>query len=157
MTKDHCLAVCAVLLLTAGQAMGAPISIIRITDGDTVVAMVGGRKTSIRLYGIDTPEIRQSYGKVATLHLRRIVSGKTVEMERMDKDRYGRTVARLRTGDGTDINEAMVAAGMAWVYPKYCTAAVCRQWKDREGEARAARLGLWSERDPMPPWLHRHR
>jgi len=42
----------------------------------------------------------------------------------MDTDRYGRTVAVVTIGMKT-ANEAMVAAGMAWVFEKYCHKAFC--------------------------------
>ena len=129
----------------------------RIIDGDTIAARIGGQgqEIRIRLYGIDAPEKKQAYGQQATRALKTLISG-TVEMDVMDTDRYGRTVALIRAG-GKDVNGKMVAAGMAWIYPKYCRAAFCDEWKSLESAARNARLGLWRDTNPIPPWEWRRR
>ena len=72
----------------------------RITDGDTL--RIGNER--IRLFGIDAPEMKQSCnddrgaryacGEVARDALRRHVGGAPVTCEPVDRDRYGRTVAR---------------------------------------------------------------
>ena len=63
-------------------------------------------------------------------------------------DRYGRTVARVLC-DVTDANAEQVRAGMAWVFDKYVTDRGLYAVQD---EARAARRGLWADRDPVTPW-----
>jgi endonuclease YncB( thermonuclease family) len=68
-------------------------------------------------------------------------------------DRYGRTVARVEC-NGVDANAEQVRAGMAWVFDKYVTD---RSLYTVQDEARVARRGLWSDRDPMPPWEWRRR
>ena len=62
------------------------------------------------------------------------------------------TPVAVTRADGGDVNGAMVVEGMAWVYPRYCRAACCGQWKLSENSARAARRGLWRDKNPMPPW-----
>ncbi len=52
--------------------------------------------------------------------------------------------------DGGSLNRSMVRAGMAWWYPKYAPAD--RELERLESEARAARRGLWSQPNPVPPW-----
>ena len=135
-----------------------PIVITRVVDGDTIRARIGGESEEIRirLYGIDAPERRQPYGQQATRAMKSLTNGEQAEMEVMDKDRYGRTVALIRVG-GQDINERMVADGYAWVYPRYCRAAFCGGWRSLEKAARAAKRGLWQDDDAMPPWKWRHR
>ena len=36
--------------------------VISVSDGDTITIMMSGEKQKIRLYGIDTAEINQSFG-----------------------------------------------------------------------------------------------
>jgi micrococcal nuclease len=80
-----------------------------------------------------------------------MVFGKIVTMEVMDTDRYGRSVANILV-DGKSLNEELVKAGYAWVYPQYCKTSVCKKWYQYEAEARAQKIGLWSHPNPMPPW-----
>ena len=82
-----------------------PISIAKVTDGDTVVTSEGDR---IRLWGIDAPEMNQPYGKEATIVLTELIHGKKLFAEIIDTDRYGRQVARIYTGDGMNINRSLV-------------------------------------------------
>ncbi len=68
-------------------------------------------------------------------------------------DRYGRTVARINC-DGTDANAEMVRSGMAWAFTKYLTDP---KLKVLEDQAHEARLGLWRDAQPVPPWEWRKR
>jgi micrococcal nuclease len=47
----------------------------------------------IRLYGIDAPEMGQDFGRKSKDFASGMVGNKMVEVEVMDTDRYGRTVA----------------------------------------------------------------
>ncbi|MCL2459671.1 MAG: thermonuclease family protein [Desulfobulbus sp.] len=147
------------LILTSLAQAATPITITRVVDGDTVAARIDGQgqEIRIRLYGIDAPEKRQAYGQQATQALQSLTSGRKAEMEAMDKDRYGRTVAMIRTDKGKDVNGEMVASGMAWVYPRYCRASVCGRWEMLERSARAAKFGLWRDKNPIAPWEWRRK
>lgn len=54
--------------------------------------------------------------------------------------------------DGIDVNREMVAAGMAWVYPQYCNAPECEDWRAAEAEAQTGKVGLWVQPNAVPPW-----
>lgn len=129
-----------------------------IQDGDTLtVAPVGDTDcpVSVRLYGIDAPETQQTHGEFATIALAELLpGGASVEVIPMDTDRYGRTVA-LVAHAGKVVSGAMVAAGHAWVYPKYCRAAMCKGWYALQKEAAAAKAGLWADDAPQAPWVWR--
>ena len=63
--------------LTAHAWMAKVVS---VTDGDTIkVFNVEYGQVKIRLYGIDTPEKAQPYGKAAGKHLASLIAGATVE------------------------------------------------------------------------------
>ena len=66
-------------------------------------------------------------------------------------DRYGRTVA-LVTVFRRLVNEELVSAGFAWVYPRYCDRPICERWKVLEDEAREAKRGLWADPHAIQPW-----
>ncbi|MDH3557189.1 MAG: thermonuclease family protein [Deltaproteobacteria bacterium] len=105
----------------------------------------------IRLYGIDCPEGGQAFGRKAKQFTSDMVFGKVVEVEPVDVDRYGRTVA-LVTVFKRLVNEELVNAGFAWVYTRYCDAPICERWKVLEYEAREAKRGVWADPNPTPPW-----
>jgi len=114
----------------------------RVIDGDTLE--INGER--VRLHGVDAFERNQTCGAGAstwycglagTDALTRRLDGRTVSCEPLDTDRYGRTVARCRTG-GEDIGAWMVERGMALAYREYSL-----DYVEAEDRARAARLGVW--------------
>jgi micrococcal nuclease len=48
-----------------------------------------------------------------------------------------------------DVNLATLEQGMAWHYIKYDTNKRLRQ---AEAEAKAARRGIWQDKQPLAPW-----
>lgn len=113
-----------------------------VTDGDTLRI---GTET-VRLFGIDAPEARQTCqtaggktwrcGRWSTATLQRLASGRLV-CTGDSRDRYGRLLARCGSTDG-DIGRAMVAAGAAQAYRRYST-----DYVDAEKAALFAGLGIW--------------
>ncbi|MEA1967874.1 MAG: thermonuclease family protein [Thermodesulfobacteriota bacterium] len=128
--------------------------VVGIADGDTITVLQQGKKYKIRLYGIDTPEKRQDFGKRAKKFTSDMVFREQVRVVQKDKDRYGRVVGMVYVGN-VCVNEEIVKAGLAWVYHRYCKDSFCQQWTDIEAQARSAKIGLWSHPDPIPPWDYR--
>ena len=72
-----------------------------------------------------------------------------------DTDRYGRQIGEILTADGVSLNLAMVSAGQAAVYPRYCQDP---RLFAAERAARSVGLGIWSSAgDQQRPWDHRRR
>ena len=131
--------------------------VVNVTDGDTIkVYNADLGQIKIRLYGIDTPEKRQPYGKAAGKYLASLIAGATVEIESVTEDRYGRTVGIVWDSE-VNVNQQMIQAGYAWVYRKYCDKPFCDYWLELENEAKAGKLGLWLDPNPVPPWEWRRR
>ena len=130
--------------------------VVGVADGDTITVLHNGKGERVRLYGIDTPEKRQAFGKKAKQFTSSMVFGKTVKVETKDFDRYGRTVG-LVSINGESLNETLIKAGYAWVYSRYCKESFCKDWLNLESVARSGKIGLWSDPDPMPPWDFRHK
>jgi micrococcal nuclease len=128
--------------------------VVGIADGNTITVLQDKEQVKIRLYGIDTPERHQAFGNKAKQFTAKLVHGKEVEVEPVDVDRYGRTVA-LVTVFKLSVNEELVNAGFAWVYTHYCTQPICERWKALEQEAREAKRGLWADPHAIPPWEFR--
>jgi micrococcal nuclease len=128
--------------------------VVGVSDGDTITVLINKTQVKVRLYGIDCPENGQDFGSRAKQFASQIVFGKIVNMEVHDTDRYGRSVANILV-DGKSLNEELVKAGYAWVYPQYCKTSVCNKWYQYEAEARTQKIGLWSHTKPVPPWAFR--
>ena len=126
---------------------------IGVSDGDTLTVLSGKTQTRIRLHGIDAPETGQDYGSRAKQVASDLAFGKIVTVQPVDKDRYGRTVAEVILPDGRSMNREMVGQGAAWWYREFAPAD--HRLARLEAEAKAARRGLWSQPNPVPPWTWR--
>jgi len=123
--------------------------VVGVHDGDTITVLSAGNvQIKVRLVEIDAPEIKQPFGQQSKQALSAFIFGRDVEVRATGKDRYGRTLARVFV-DGTDVNLAMVKAGMAWRFDKY---SKDRAFQAAQDEARAARRGLWADAAPTAPW-----
>jgi len=128
--------------------------VISISDGDTITVLQNRQQFKIRLYGIDTPEKEQDFGSKAKAFTSDLLYNKEVTVIQKDVDRYGRVVGMVYIGN-TNINEAIVKAGFAWVYEAYCKDPFCGDWIELEQQARKNGIGLWAHPDPEPPWKFR--
>lgn len=133
--------------------------IVRITDGDTLILLdASNRNKKIRLSGIDAPEKGQPFGKASKKALSDLVFGKKVTAECVKLDRYQRNVCKILV-DGLDINLEQIRKGFAWHYKKYEEEQPLAErtiYSQAENNARATRLGLWSDNNPQAPWAFRH-
>ena len=113
-----------------------------VVDGDTVRVRPsdGGKPISIRIDGIDAPEICQPGGTVARDALKRRVLGQRVMVQGKVRDVYGRQVARIVLDD-QDQGEWLVTQGLAWSYRYRNNAG---PYALQQGRAEAARLGMFA-------------
>ena len=89
----------------------------RVVDGDTF--WIDTASTSIRVWGLDAPEVDQSGGSQATATLERLIAERNLSCRQRDIDRYGRIVGQCFLPDGRDITAAMIASGSASEYCRY--------------------------------------
>ena len=164
----------AILLLTLPLAIHATPQtclVVGVSDGDTLKARCGPggsyKAIKVRLNGIDAPERRQPFGERAKRAMSSLVYMREAELDCIDVDRYGRSVCKVMVAPASapggpktlDAGLAMVTLGMAWWYRAYAreqTAQERGQYEFAEAQARANRVGLWRDADPMPPWEWRH-
>ncbi|CAN5842496.1 hypothetical protein BH24ACT3_BH24ACT3_08180 [soil metagenome] len=128
-------------------------TVVRITDGDTLVLDLGGAEETVRLIGIDTPETKHPtkpvmcFGAEATAHLDELVpEGSAVRVERdvEARDRYDRLLLYLyRADDGLFVNLAMVEQGYAAVSTFPPNVAHTEAFVSAAADARAQQRGLW--------------
>lgn len=143
---------CATLfIVTVVNATEIVGRVVGIGDGDTLTLLTADKQqVKVRLAEIDTPEKAQPYGQKARQALADLTFQKQVVLVVQDRDRYGRTVARVSV-DGVDVNRKLVESGAAWVYRQYNRDPSLLQV---EAEAKEAKRGLWAlpEAERMPPW-----
>jgi micrococcal nuclease len=120
-----------------------------VVDGDTLRVRPpgGGKPVSIRLDGIDAPEICQAFGPASRDALMRRVLGKRVKVHGKRHDDYGRLLARIELNGG-DTGQWMVANGLAWSYRFHSSAG---PYAAQQRRARAAGLGLFSPSQGAAP------
>ena len=151
------MALCLVFQVQADTLLG---KVINVADGDTITVLDDtNTQHKIRLAGIDAPEKRQAFGNVSKQNLADMVAGQAVAVEWVKVDKYGRKVGKVLLA-GTDCNLVQVKRGLAWHYKQYQREQSFtdqQSYAAAETEARAAKLGLWRDAEPMPPWKFRHK
>jgi endonuclease YncB( thermonuclease family) len=139
----------ALVLAVAGGAVAADLRVVRVSDGDTFTGLdAENKQVKVRLHGIDAPEAKQPFGTVARKALADLIAEKTVSVEEVDRDRYGRVVGRVTIG-GKIVNAEMVRSGLAWRYVQFDRR---NEFGGLEEEARRHRRGLWADAHPIAPW-----
>lgn len=124
--------------------------VIGIKDGDTFEVLYDGQPEKVRLADIDCPEKQQPFGNNAKQYASELCFGKTVTVTSTGKrDRYNRIVGTITTPEGTNINEELIKAGLAWHYKQYSKNKSLGFLQDK---AKAQRLGLWQDKNPVAPW-----
>lgn len=125
-----------------------------VVDGDTIKVTRAGRTTTVRLLGVDTPEVAdprkpvQCFGKEASTRTRTLLSGQSVYLEPGPEavDKYGRTLAYVWDTNQGLVNLQLVADGYAhaYTYDRARPGKYDPQLRAAERSARTAGLGLWS-------------
>jgi endonuclease YncB( thermonuclease family) len=148
---------CALLLVASSVQADGSAGVLsgyvrRVMDGDSLILRSAGRDIELRLAEIDTPERGQPYAENARRALQGMLLGRRIRAEVLERDRYGRTVARVyRLPEGLWVNEELVRRGHAWAYRGYVRDP---QLYEVEREAREHRRGLWAlpEAEREAPW-----
>ncbi len=123
--------------------------VVSVHDGDTL-KLDDGR--TIRLSGIDAPEIAQPFGIESRDLLLKLTRKKMIRVEFHGRDRYGRMIGELFVGKRS-INRSMVSRGAAWWFRRY--AQKDTSLRSLESSAREHRNGLWKSPDAVAPWKWR--
>jgi micrococcal nuclease len=124
--------------------------VIGIHDGDSITLLLDNNvQLKVRLEGIDCPEKKQDFGTKAKQFTSDLAFSKTVTVHKTGEDRFGRTLGYVILPDNTNLNEALLKAGLAWHFIKYNDSPGLSQL---EAEARSQRVGLWQMHNPIAPW-----
>ncbi|MBU7046186.1 MAG: thermonuclease family protein [Theionarchaea archaeon] len=113
-----------------------------VIDGDTFILETG---ETVRLIGIDAPELSQPGGEESRKYLARLILNKGVTLKRgyEDRDKYNRLL-RFVYLCNLCVNEEMIRQGYAET--RYSTENSIRErYIQLEIEAETAKAGLWSD------------
>ena len=122
----------------------------RVIDGDTLRATVDARSETVRLVGINAPEVGACGAAQATAHVRRLTTqaARVVlvgDRSQARRDRYGRLLAYVVLSGGSDLGNRLIADGHAAVYvyggKPFARAAAYRA---AEATAKAQGRGKWA-------------
>lgn len=133
------------------------IAVDRVVDGDTIDVAVGKSVATIRMIGINTPEVVdprkpvQCFGPEASANAHKLMDGGEVRLE-LDPsqdiyDKYGRVLAYVFLSDGTLYNELAVQEGFAHEYTYQKKYKYQQEFKSAQKEAKKEGVGLWNACD----------
>lgn len=144
-----------VLLATPTHAETLMGRVVGISDGDTLTLLdMANTQHKIRLAGMDSPEKGQPFGQACKQSLSDLAYDRVVAVESNKLDRYGRVIGKVLV-NGLDVNLEQVRRGCGWHYKKYQNEQSLDDrlsYSRAEDAARASRVGLWTDNDPVPPW-----
>jgi endonuclease YncB( thermonuclease family) len=123
---------------------------VAVIDGDTIIVARGAERVEVDLDGIDCPELGQPFGDEAKRFTAGRVCRQIVKVQ-VKRDSNGHTIGRV-TIFGRDLPLELVEAGLAWHdHRKMQDPALAKA----ENEARQTDRGLWSDQNPIAPWVWR--
>lgn len=140
-------------LQTMQQSQPGLVSVVSVSDGDTIDAIIDGRRQRVRLIGVDTPETKdprrpvQCFGEAASRFTTRQLLGKNVRLaadpEGDDRDKYDRLLRYVYLPDGTLFNARLIEEGYAFAYTIFPYEKL-EEFRALERAAREANRGLWA-------------
>lgn len=139
---------------TIGPGVACTLAqVVEVVDGDTLHVSIDGSPDTVRLIGVDAPEIhhptkgREPLGDEAAAYMSGLIGAGTVCLERdlTERDDFGRLLRYVWLPDGRLADEAMLRAGLAQIvtYPpdvKY----VESRFLPAQQDAREAGRGIWA-------------
>jgi len=131
------------------------VKVTKIVDGDTIKVEINNQIETVRLIGIDTPEIKdprktvQCFGKEASEKTKELLENKMVRLEtdstQTDRDKYSRLLRYVYLTDGTFINKKLIEEGFAFEYTYQIPYLYQEEFKAAQKLAETNKLGLWNE------------
>ena len=154
------LAVFNIFLALPLSAFADQFRVVQVYDGDTIKVIEKGKEFTIRLVGIDAPEISkkkhlpgQPFCLKAKEHLSTLVLNKVVNIKFYGKDASGKSLGEI-FAEKVNINIEMIHAGLAEVYKGMPAKNLeITTYRDAEKKAKEAVKGIWELRDQyFSPW-----
>lgn len=148
-TTAAILAAC-VLPALGGWAESFTGKVTEVVKGDVMVLMHGDKPETVRLAGVDSPELAQKFGPEAKKFTTDLALNQEITVVLLGKDGRGRTVGEVSLPDGRDLNREILSAGMGWYYDKHPIEGGAL--RSAGAKAITAKKGLWADAAPLAPW-----
>ncbi len=122
----------------------SPVTVTEVSDGDTLKLSDG---KTFRLYGVNTPEVKEPFFEEAKTFTENLVLGKEISFEQEENykiDKFGRELGYIFI-DGVNLNIELVRNGFARVviYEKRAKIKYQDELLTAEKEAKEKKLGVW--------------
>ena len=132
-----------------------PYRVVKVVDGDTLIAKIGKKTELVRFLGINTPEVENPYrhqecfGPQASVETKKLLTGKRVYLladpEAPNRGKYHRLLRYVFLPNGEFVNAELVKKGYAFSYI-YQPIQFEDYFNYLQANARKNRLGLWSDK-----------
>ncbi|MDH3248149.1 MAG: lamin tail domain-containing protein [Acidimicrobiia bacterium] len=119
------------------------VEIVRVLDGDSVLAIIDGIETDVRLQGINAPERDECLGDESRRRLEQLLHGGPVQIAGTEFDQFDRLLGIITAG-GVATNVTLVADGLA--IPLAAESPIDQLVLEAEERARTLAIGIW---DPL--------
>lgn len=131
--------------------------VVKVIDGDTIAVSINGKNETVRVMGIDTPEVVDPRKTIECLGKEASGKAKIVfEDERIvflefdptqgDRDKYRRLLRYVWIDKGvTDFGKMMISEGFASEYTYSTPYKYQGEYREAEKQAREAKRGLWAD------------
>ena len=132
--------------------------VLDVVDGGTIKIDYNGKRESIRMIGIDTPEkyatrtgYEECYGKEASDFAESLLEGKKVQIE-FDKsqnirDKYGRLLTHVFLEDGRNYQETALLNGFGFHYIYKTPSEYSIPYSRAQEIAKIKNIGVWKHCD----------
>ncbi len=127
----------------------------KVVDGDTLKVTIDGKIETLRLIGLDTPEVVdprkpvQCFGIEASNKAKEILTDQKVALEadlsQGNRDKYGRLLRYVYLENGENFNKMMIAEGYGHQYTYNKPYKYMDEFKLAEQKARSEKKGLWGD------------
>lgn len=138
-------------------SLSGPYPVTEIVDGDTIKVAIDGQSKTLRVIGMDTPEIKdprsvvECFGQEASNKANELLRGKSVYLEadatQGELDKYGRTLRYVFFDDGgqrRNFAQLMISEGYAFEYTYQTPYKYQADFKAAQNGAQSGTKGLWS-------------
>lgn len=129
--------------------------VVQVIDGDTILVKLNNQIKTVRLIGVDTPEVDHSqksiecFGIEATKRAKELLENQMVYLIpdplSPDQDNYGRFLRYIFLPNGLLVNAKLIKEGFGFNYI-YKPFQFMKWFDALEKQAKENRSGLWSEK-----------